>query len=160
MSGGASFGYYHLGVIKALFDRRLLPSVITGTSAGGLIAALIGTRTDAELAQVLVPGLSRRITACYESTFKWILRYLRTGARFDSLDWFRKGSWFTRGSLTFLEAYERTGRVLNISVIPHDPHSPPKLLNYVTAPHCVIATAIIASAAVPGVCSCLATYLV
>ncbi|CAM0136842.1 hypothetical protein VKS41_007423 [Umbelopsis sp. WA50703] len=151
LSGGASFGYYHLGVIKALFDRRLLPSVITGTSAGGLIAALIGTRTDAELAQVLVPGLSRRITACYESTFKWILRYLRTGARFDSLDWFRKGSWFTRGSLTFLEAYERTGRVLNISVIPHDPHSPPKLLNYVTAPHCVIATAIIASAAVPGI---------
>jgi predicted acylesterase/phospholipase RssA len=137
--------------VKALFDRRLIPSVITGTSAGGLIAALIGTRTDAELAQVLNPKLSKRITVCYESTWRWILRYYRTGARFDSVDWFRKGSWFTRGSLTFLEAYERTGRVLNISVIPHDRHSPPKLLNYVTAPHCVITTAIIASAAVPGV---------
>lgn len=151
LSGGATFGYYHIGVVKALFDRRLLPSVITGTSAGGLIAALVCTRTDAELAQVLDPKLSRRITVCYESTWQWMLRYYRTGARFDSVDWFRKGSWFTRGSLTFLEAYERTGRVLNISVIPHDRHSPPKLLNYVTAPHCVITTAIIASAAVPGI---------
>lgn len=151
LSGGASFGYYHIGVVKALFDRRLIPSVITGTSAGGLIAALIGTRTDAELAQVLNPKLSKRITVCYESTWRWMLRYYRTGARFDSVDWFRKGSWFTRGPLTFLEAHERTGRVLNISVIPHDRHSPPKLLNYVTAPHCVITTAIIASAAVPGV---------
>jgi predicted acylesterase/phospholipase RssA len=151
LSGGATFGYYHLGVVKALFDRRLLPSVITGTSAGGLIAALICSRTDEELAQVLNPKLSSRITIAYEATWRWILRYYRTGARFDSVDWFIKGSWFTRGSLTFLEAYERTGRILNISVIPHDPHSPPKLLNYLTAPHCVITTAIIASAAVPGV---------
>ncbi|KAI8575056.1 hypothetical protein K450DRAFT_263506 [Umbelopsis ramanniana AG] len=151
LSGGATFGYYHLGVVKALFDRRLLPSVITGTSAGGLIAALVCCRTDEELAQVLNPKLSSRITIAYESTWRWMLRYYRTGARFDSVDWFIKGSWFTRGSLTFLEAYERTGRILNISVIPHDPHSPPKLLNYLTAPHCVIATAIIASAAVPGI---------
>ena len=37
-------------------------------------------------------------------------------------------AFFTRGSLTFREAYLRTGRILNISVIPADRHS------YVPAP--------------------------
>lgn len=58
---------------------------------------------------------------------------------------------FTRGSMTFREAYELTGRVLNVSVIPSDRHSPTKLLNYLTAPDCVIWSAVIASAAVPGI---------
>lgn len=36
LSGGASFGYYHFGVIRALLDQGLLPRVVTGTSAGAL----------------------------------------------------------------------------------------------------------------------------
>ena len=32
-------------------------------------------------------------------------------------------TFFTRGSMTFKEAYMRTGRILNISVIPADRHS-------------------------------------
>ncbi|CAG8797095.1 34750_t:CDS:2, partial [Racocetra persica] len=66
-------------------------------------------------------------------------------------DWSRKVQWITKGCLTFREAYERTGRILNITVIPYDPHSPPKVLNYITAPDCVIWSAVIASAAVPGI---------
>jgi predicted acylesterase/phospholipase RssA len=38
------------------------------------------------------------------------------------------------GSYTFLEAYERTGRILNVSVCPADTNEPPRLLNYLTAP--------------------------
>lgn len=53
--------------------------------------------------------------------------------------------------MTFKEAYLRTGRILNISVIPADRHSPTKLLNYVTAPDTIIWTALLASAAVPGI---------
>jgi predicted acylesterase/phospholipase RssA len=53
--------------------------------------------------------------------------------------------------LTFKEAYLRTGRVLNISVIPADRHSPTKLLNYITAPDTVIWSTLLASAAVPGI---------
>lgn len=30
---------------------------------------------------------------------------------------------FTMGSLTFKEAYERTGRALNVTVVPSDRHS-------------------------------------
>lgn len=53
--------------------------------------------------------------------------------------------------MTFKEAYERTGRILNISCIPSDPHSPSLLLNYLTAPDCCIFSAVLASAAVPGI---------
>ncbi|CAG8462983.1 7788_t:CDS:2 [Acaulospora morrowiae] len=150
LSGGASFGYFHLGVVKALFEADLLPTVFTGTSAGGLIAALICVRNDEELKQVLTPELHTRLKACSDPFNVWFPRWWNTGARFDSCDWARKTQWITKGSLTFKEAYERTGRILNISVIPYDPHSPPKVLNYITAPDCVIWSAVIASAAVPG----------
>ena len=40
---------------------------------------------------------------------------------------------------------------MNVSVIPNDVHSPPKLVNYLTAPDTVIWSALLASAAVPGI---------
>ncbi|KTW32442.1 uncharacterized protein T551_00532 [Pneumocystis jirovecii RU7] len=151
LSGGAAFAYYHLGVVKALLDSKLLPNIITGTSGGALIASLVCTRTDEELMALLVPELSRKITACHEKTFVWLKRWWKTGARFDAVDCAIRCTWFTRGSTTFKEAYERTGRILNISVVPDDLHSPPKLVNYLTAPDTVIWSALIASAAVPGI---------
>lgn len=137
--------------MKAHLDANLLPNIITGTSGGALIAALICTRTDSELKALLVPELADRITACHDGTLTWIRRWARTGARFDSIDWARRCCWFTRGSMTFKEAYQRTGRILNISCIPSDPHSPSLLLNYLTAPDCCIFSAVLASAAVPGI---------
>ena len=67
LSGGAGFGYYHFGVVKAFLEADLLPKVVTGTSAGGLVAALTCTRTDDELREILVPELADRITACEDS---------------------------------------------------------------------------------------------
>ncbi|KAK5109687.1 hypothetical protein LTR62_006809 [Meristemomyces frigidus] len=151
LSGGASFAYYHFGLAKALLDADLLPSIITGTSGGALVAALLCTRTDAELKQLLVPALAHRINACSEPLTTWVPRWWRTGARFDSVDWAQQCSWFCHGSLTFLEAYKRTGRILNVSCVPSDPHSPTILANYLTAPDCVIWSAVLASAAVPGI---------
>jgi hypothetical protein len=46
------------------------------------------------------------------------------------------------GDCTFLEAFERTGRILNVTVCPADTNEPPRLLNYMTAPnvraHCLL----------------------
>ncbi len=153
LSGGATFAYYHFGVVKALIDNNLLPEVITGTSGGAVVAALVATRTDDELRQLLVPALAARITACHDDFRTWIRRLYRTGARFDSLDWARRCSWFCRGSTTFREAYERTGRVLNVTCVPSDPYSPTILCNMQTSPDCVIWSAVLASAAVPGILS-------
>ncbi|KAI0996400.1 Patatin-like phospholipase domain-containing protein [Podosphaera aphanis] len=151
LSGGASFSYYHFGVVKALLDADLLPNIISGTSGGALIAALVATHTNEELKNLLVPALASKINACAEPFGVWFPRWWKTGARFDSVDWARKCSWFTRGSMTFREAYERTGRILNISCIPAEPHSPTILTNYLTSPDCVIWSAVLASAAVPGI---------
>ncbi|KAI8346367.1 acyl transferase/acyl hydrolase/lysophospholipase [Choanephora cucurbitarum] len=151
LSGGAGFGYYHLGVIRALLDRGLLPTIITGTSAGSLMSAIVCTRTDEELNEILNPALAKRIRVCQDSWKTMFLRFIKTGAVFDSEQWCREAMWFCNGSLTFKEAYERTGRIFNVSVIPYDPHSPPKLLNYNTAPNCVIWSAVLASAAIPGI---------
>ncbi|CAF9917662.1 MAG: hypothetical protein ALECFALPRED_000310 [Alectoria fallacina] len=133
LSGGASFAWYHFGVTRALLDASLLPDVITGTSGGALVAALIATRTDKELQSLLVPALAYHINACEDTFLTWAPRWWRTGARFDSL------------------AYERTGRILNVSCVPSDPYSPTILTNYLTAPDCVIWSAVLASAAVPGI---------
>lgn len=151
LSGGATFAYYHFGVVKALLDARLMPEVITGTSGGALVAALVGTRTDDELKKLLVPALAHRITACHDGFWVWFKRWRQTGARFDSVDWAQRCAWFTRGSMTFKEAYHRTGRILNVSCVPSDPHSPTILANHITAPDCVIWSAVLASAAVPGI---------
>lgn len=151
LSGGATFAFYHLGLVKALLDADLLPQTITGTSGGALVAALVGTRTNDELKQILVPALAARITACEESLMTGIRRWYKTGARFDSLDWAKKAAWFTHGSMTFAEAFERTGRSVSVSCVPSDPHTPSMLLNHITAPDCVIWSATLASAAVPGI---------
>ncbi|KAG8416441.1 hypothetical protein J3458_007027 [Metarhizium acridum] len=151
LSGGAGFAYYHLGLVKALLDADLLPDVITGTSGGALIAGLVATRTNDELKKLLVPALSQRINACREPATVWLPRWWKTGARFDSVDWAERCSWWTRGSMTFREAYERTGRILNVTCVPADPHSPTILCNYLTSPDCVIWSAVLASAAVPGI---------
>ena len=151
LSGGATFAYYHFGVIKALIDSDDLPQIITGTSGGALVAALVATRTDDELKELLVPALAYRINACADNFLVWAKRWWRTGARFDSLEWARQCAWFCHGSMTFREAYERTGRILNVSCVPSDPHSPTILTNYLTSPDCVIWSAVLASAAVPGI---------
>jgi predicted acylesterase/phospholipase RssA len=79
-------------VVKAFLDANLMPRVITGTSAGGLIAALVCTRTDSELRRLLIPELANRITACEEPVRVWFKRFWATGARFDSILWARKVS--------------------------------------------------------------------
>lgn len=151
LSGGASFAYRHFGVVKALLDQDLLPTIVSGTSGGGLVAALVCTRTNAELRQVLNPSLAQHLTACWEPFPQWVLRWWRTGARFDAVDWATRSRWITLGDLTFREAYIRTGKTLNISAVPADPNSPSILCNHVTSPDCVIWSAILASAAVPGI---------
>jgi predicted acylesterase/phospholipase RssA len=78
-----------------------------------------------------------------------IKRLVEHGSFWDSERWRMKLSKATRGDLTFLEAFKRTGRILNITVIPTDKHAPPILLNYRTAPNVIIHSAVLASAAIP-----------
>ena len=53
--------------------------------------------------------------------------------------------------MTFQEAYEHSGRMLNVSVAPAETHQTSRLLNATTSPNVLIHKSIMASAAVPGV---------
>lgn len=52
--------------------------------------------------------------------------------------------------MTFEEAYKKTGRVFCIALSATAKKTPPVLINYISAPNVTIASAVIASAAVPG----------
>lgn len=48
LSGGAALGFYHVGVVKALMENGLMPRVLSGASAGSIVCAMVGTRTNEE----------------------------------------------------------------------------------------------------------------
>ena len=152
LSGGATLGNFHLGVVRALHERNLLPEIISGSSWGAVVAVLIGTRTIEELKEVL------RADAAYVCEFLrpfdepiWTCarRWFRTGHVFDAAVWQQKMRKLCLGDTTFAEAYERTGRIISITVSSHRPDTPPLLLNHITTPHVLLSTAVLASGSVP-----------
>ena len=69
LSGGAALGFYHVGVVKTLMQNRLMPRVLGGSSAGSIVCAMVGTRTDEECEQEFfhlkgtdAPGHSGKLT--------------------------------------------------------------------------------------------------
>ena len=52
--------------------------------------------------------------------------------------------------MTFAEAYKKTGRIFCVNLTSTTEKAPPVLLNYLTTPNITIASAVVASAAVPG----------
>jgi TAG lipase / steryl ester hydrolase / phospholipase A2 / LPA acyltransferase len=64
---------------------------------------------------------------------------------------FRKTLKQNIGNYTFQEAFDRTGRILNIIVAPVNGTDPPRLLNYLTAPHVMVWSAAAVSSAAPGI---------
>lgn len=121
LSGGATFGFYHFGVVRCLIKNNVLPTVISGTSAGSTVAALLCTHTDTELAAIFdSPATLHALCQPFEDlTFvQSIQRFLQRGYLMDEAESMRKLRVFCKGDMTFQEAFERTGRVLNIAVMP------------------------------------------
>ncbi|XXQ30261.1 PNPLA domain-containing protein [Plasmodiophora brassicae] len=152
LSGGAMFGLYHLGVVKALAQAHLLPRLIAGSSAGALIACIIGVRTDDEVATLFETGASMKLDFFGESdnVLSKIRRLLREGVVLDIAN-VKRCCVELIGDVTFQEAYQRTGRTLNVTV-SHATRlkKGTRLLNHLTAPRVVVWSAACASCAVPG----------
>lgn len=148
LSGGAMLGFFHLGVVKALIEQELLPNIISGASAGSLVTAVLGTHTNDELHQFFDPA---HLVIEAQSEATWLRRML----------WGKKGQINVEDliatlervvpDLTFQQAYELTGRRINISVAPAEEHQTSRLLNATTSPNVLIRSAVLASCAVPGV---------
>jgi predicted acylesterase/phospholipase RssA len=146
LSGGASLGLFHMGVIRELEAQGILPRVITGSSAGSIVAGILATHSNREMQEL------------YERN-EWKFEWVRL---FRPNDLMKERSMLDQKTLqkcinqhipdmTFLEAYQHTNRILNISVSPADSHQFPRLLNYLTAPNVLVRRAALASAAIPGI---------
>ena len=213
LSGGAALGFYHAGVVKALIENGLMPRVIGGASAGSILCAMIGTRTDEECLRDLfqvkgttTPGHSGQLCLDFfrpqgyslnrdyslaanaglahdavevlkndVGVFKDLKRFFQmltpralqwlSSLVFDVLtgntrakdilmndsNHFRRCCRMNVGNFTFQEAFDRTGRIINVTVSPQNRSDPPRLLNYLTAPHVLVWSAAVASSSLPGV---------
>jgi TAG lipase / steryl ester hydrolase / phospholipase A2 / LPA acyltransferase len=143
LSGAGSLGPFHFGVAKALIEQQLLPSVISGSSAGAFVAAVLGTNRDDEFLVRIekvhgLDELSDRESAG-PSRVHLGIQALR-GLVEEMIP-----------DLTFQEAFERTGRRINISVSPAELHQSSRLLNAITSPSVLIREAVLASCSIPGV---------
>ncbi|KAJ4885110.1 Triacylglycerol lipase SDP1L [Raphanus sativus] len=150
LSGGASLGAFHLGVVKTLVEHKLLPRIIAGSSVGSVMCAVVGTRSWPEL-QSFFEGSWHALQFFDQmgGIFTIAKRVMTQGAVHE----IRHLQWKLRNltnNLTFQEAYDITGRILGITVCSPRKHEPPRCLNYLTSPHVVIWSAVTASCAFPG----------
>jgi NTE family protein len=147
LSGGAMLGFFHMGVVKALSEQDLLPRVISGASAGGLVAAVLGTHTNEELHQFFDP---KHLVVEARKEAGWFNRILRAQPIIDVHDLEETVARMVP-DLTFLEAFKLTGRHINIPIAPAELHQTSRLLNATTSPNVFIRSAVMASSAIPGV---------
>lgn len=156
LQGGAIFGLCHIGVVKALHLRGILPRIICGTATGALIAALVGVHDEDELLDFLTPeGIDLSAFAIkakrnksrtsldhdsasgmFATALRRIKRFVRDGYFLD-VKVLEECVHANVGDSTFEEAYARTKRVLNITVPSPEGSGVPSLLNYLTAPNVV-----------------------
>lgn len=158
LSGGGTFGMFHTGLLSTLFELDLLPRVISGSSAGAIVASIMTVHYKEE-----IPALLDHIMDMEFNIFKdddeksesenFLIKFQR---------FFKNGTWFDNkhlvntmikflGDLTFREAYNRTGKILNITVSPDTLFEQPRLLNNLTAPNVLIWSAVCASCSLPGI---------
>lgn len=147
LSGAGTLGLFHMGVVKALSENGVLPRVISGSSAGAMIAAAIGTHTDEELKHFFEPKNLAVDTDIKKGFMEWL--FLGKDGRLDAKYIEAMHAHFIR-DMTFQEAYELTGHAINITVSPQAYHQSPRLLNAITSPNVLIRSAVKGSCAVPG----------
>lgn len=143
LSGGAGLGFFHAGVVKTLSEHDLLPDVVSGASAGSIIASLIATRSKKELIVALDPQ------SIYEKFNEWRLwQGLGKNSLLDSTN-LENALIELFDIMTFEEAYKKTGKHVTVTVSPSDLHQYSRLLNAKTSPNAVITQAVRASCAIP-----------
>ncbi|MCB1667472.1 MAG: DUF3336 domain-containing protein [Pseudomonadales bacterium] len=147
LSGSGSLFYFHLGVVKALWEEDILPSVISGSSGGAIVAAIVGCHSGGDLKKIFDPDLLKmEVEREKNLTKKGFLN------RFSQVSSKEVENFFERliPDITFQEAAELTGIHINVSVAPAEKHQTSRLLNDIASPNVMIREALLASAALPG----------
>ena len=122
LSGGGTLGAFHIGVVRALAQKNLLPRVLAGSSVGSVVCSIIATRTAEELNELFnddakfaefLPDMTFFSGRTVGATLR---HWVRTGALHDAT-FFQKRLRSILGDITFQEAYDRSGgRILCVAV--------------------------------------------
>ena len=146
LSGSGSLLFFHMGTTRVLLEHDLMPNVISGSSGGAIVGGLICTHTKEELLEFFTTEGIHSAVKTERSSLESFFQpdFINTEDIYETVE-----RWIP--DLTFEEAYELTGRHLNISIAPVETHQTSRLLNAVTSPNVFLREAIMASAAVPGV---------
>lgn len=147
MSGSGSLLFFHLGVVKALHEEKLLPAIFSGSSGGSIVGALLATHTDKELEKLFSGEDPALFVQAADADENWLERYR---FRITPAEEVRAALETFLPDMTFSEAREKTGRHLNVSIAPAETHQTSRLLNAITSPNVCILDGVMASAAVPG----------
>ena len=146
-----------MGVVKALIENHAMPMIVTGTSGGAIVCAMLATHTDAEmLSKVIQPDVAVRYPErWFPPMEQQLYNYLKSGCLVEHDD-FANCCRAYFGDMTFVEAYEHTGRIANINISVGSRQGGvgkrgALLLNYLTAPYVLIRSALHASCALPTV---------
>eukprot|EP01100_Stratorugosa_tubuloviscum_P000905 TRINITY_DN11_c1_g1_i1.p1 TRINITY_DN11_c1_g1~~TRINITY_DN11_c1_g1_i1.p1 ORF type:complete len:704 (+),score=255.15 TRINITY_DN11_c1_g1_i1:124-2112(+) len=153
LSGGAALGMYHFGTVKCLSEQNLLPKVICGSSVGSLIASLIGVTTDENMHKLFecdVINYNAFTRVGEKGSIKRKIHRLLTKGVLMDITLLQECIRSNLGDVTFKEAFENTGRILNITVASTSKYQLPIILNYLTAPNVLIWSAAAASCALWG----------
>jgi len=147
LSGGASLGLFHIGVLKALWQSELLPNVVSGSSTGSMIAGGLCTRTDQELGDVFAAPGQQVYTRVFRMLRPSDMRHRKVMMSQEQL---LEAIRANMHDDTFAEAHARTGRTLCMSVSPIHARQKPRLLSYRTSPDVLVTSASLCSCAIPG----------
>lgn len=153
LSGGSILGLLHVGVMRELMHANLLPRIICGTSAGSIFASVLAIHLDHEIDELFDTLIHEKFdifeeTGNEESFFVRLARFLKHGTILDNkylVSTLQK----LLGNITFQEAYNRTRKILNVTVSPASIYESARILNYLTAPNVLIWSAVCASCSVP-----------
>ena len=143
MSGSGVFLFFHLGVAKAMWEQGLLPRIISGSSGGSVVGAMLCTHTDKELPNYFDARWLYELGEKHGNNGK--------EGELITQEMGKRQMAHLIPDLTFQEAYELTGRYLNISIAPAEKHQKSRLLNAIASPNVMIREAVQASCAVPGI---------
>lgn len=146
-SGSGTFLFFHVGVLKSLWEQDLIPDVISGASGGALIAAVAGSRRPEQIGEIFTTEFLE-----FENDVKAIISNLSPGKKRK----LRKNDLVNIierivPDVTFEEAYQMSGLKINISIAPHEHHQRSRLLNAITSPNVMLREAVLASCCIPGV---------
>lgn len=106
-------GLYHLGHVLGLLEAGVLPHIISGTSGGSVIGAILCTRTDDEIRRDLNPEILIQKLTCFDRPWSERLKSLvREGCLFSFDDWLEKIQWYVP-----LPKFFRDGLVVFLMVV-------------------------------------------